>query len=96
MIAADTGWQAEFEAWLAPSLARLRRQERRRWPPRSTSRASRARARARASKVLGLDPRMAARVAPGEVQQPPHFVAASPWATAPLEAEPVRQADPRV
>ena len=36
---------------------------------------------------------MAARVAPGEVQQLHHFVAASPWAVAPLEAELVRQAD---
>ena len=30
---------------------------------------------------------IAARVAPGEVQQLHHFVSASPWATEPLEAE---------
>ena len=35
---------------------------------------------------------MAARVAPGEVQQLHHFVAASPWTIEPLEAELVRQA----
>ena len=26
-------WQAEFEAWLAPFLDRLRRKEQRRWAP---------------------------------------------------------------
>jgi SRSO17 transposase len=36
---------------------------------------------------------MAARVAPGEVQQLHHFVAVSPWAAGPLEAELVRAAD---
>jgi SRSO17 transposase len=36
---------------------------------------------------------MAARIAPGEVQQLQHFVSASPWATEPLEAELVRAAD---
>lgn len=39
---------------------------------------------------------MAARVAPGDVQQLHRFLSASPWATAPLEAERVRQADRRV
>jgi SRSO17 transposase len=36
---------------------------------------------------------MAARVAPADVQQLHHFVAASPWAVAPLEEELVRQAE---
>src|SRR3712207_6027137 len=36
---------------------------------------------------------MAARVAPGDVQQLHHFVPASPWATAPLEDELARAAD---
>ena len=36
---------------------------------------------------------MAARVAPGDVQQLHHLVAASPWAIEPLEAELVRQAE---
>ncbi len=29
----ETGWQAEFEAWLAPFLDRLGRKEQRRWAP---------------------------------------------------------------
>ena len=86
MIAADTSWQAEFEAWPAPFLARLRRKEQRRWAP------------VYLQGLLGPGERksvepMAARVAPGDVQQLHHFVAASPWATAPLEEELVRQAD---
>src|SRR3954462_4172018 len=36
---------------------------------------------------------MAARVAPGDLQQLHHFVATSPWATTPLEEELVRAAD---
>src|SRR3954462_10468706 len=36
---------------------------------------------------------MAARVAPGDLQQLHHFVSASPWASAPLEEELVRAAD---
>jgi SRSO17 transposase len=36
---------------------------------------------------------MAARVAPGDVQQLHHFVSTSPWATAPVEEELVRAAD---
>ena len=36
---------------------------------------------------------MAARVAPGDVQQLHHFVSTSPWATAPVEGELVRAAD---
>ena len=39
---------------------------------------------------------LAARVAPGEVQQLHHFVSASPWATGPLEAELVGAADKQV
>jgi SRSO17 transposase len=82
----ETGWQAEFEAWLAPFLDRLGRKEQRRWAPIYLR------------GLLGPGGRksvepMAARVAPGDVQQLHHFVAASPWATAPLEAELVRRAD---
>ena len=86
MITADINWQAEFEAWLAPFLARLGRKERRHWAP------------VYLRGLLGPGARksvepMAARVAPGDVQQLHHFVAASPWATAPLEEELVRAAD---
>jgi SRSO17 transposase len=86
MTAAEMTWQAEFEAWLAPFLARLGRKEQRRWAP------------AYLRGLLGPGERksvepMAARVAPGDVQQLHHFVAASPWATAPLEDELVKAAD---
>ncbi len=86
MSAADTGWQAEFETWLAPFLDRLRRTEQRRWAP------------VYLQGLLGPGERksvepLAARVAPGEVQQLHHFVAASPWPIEPLEAELVRRAD---
>src|SRR2546423_12038500 len=36
---------------------------------------------------------MAARVAPGDLQQLHHFVSTSPWATAPLEDELAKAAD---
>ncbi len=86
MTTAEMSWQAEFGAWLAPFLVRLGRTEQRRWAP------------VYLQGLLGPGERksvepMAARVAPGDVQQLHHFVAASPWATAPLEEELVRQAD---
>jgi hypothetical protein len=33
MATAESDWQAAFEVWLAPFLARLRRAEQRRWAP---------------------------------------------------------------
>ena len=33
MTATEMSWQGEFETWLAPFLARLRRKEQRRWAP---------------------------------------------------------------
>jgi SRSO17 transposase len=80
------GWEQELERWLAPFMAGLRRAGRRRW----------------ASVYLkglilpgerkSIEP-MAARVAPGDVQQLHHFLSTSPWPTAPLEDELIRQAD---
>ncbi len=86
MTTAETDWPAEFEAWLAPFLARLRRKEQRRWAP------------VHLQGLIGPGERksvepMAARVAPADVQQLHHFVAASPWPVAPLEEELVRQAE---
>ncbi len=86
MTTAEMSWQGEFETWLAPFLARLRRTEQRRWAP------------VYLQGLLGPGERksvepMAARVAPADVQQLHHFVAASPWPVAPLEEELVRQAD---
>ncbi len=78
MTTVDVSWQAEFEAWLAPFLDRLGRKEQRRWAP------------VYLQGLIGPGGRksvepMAARVAPGDVQQLHHFVAASPWATAPCQ-----------
>ncbi len=75
---ADRAWQAAFARWLRPFLAALRREAQRRWAP------------VYLEGLLGPGERksvapMAARVAPAEVQQLHHFVASSPWATAPLE-----------
>jgi SRSO17 transposase len=86
MTITEMSWQGEFETWLAPFLARLGRKEQRRWAP------------VYLQGLLGPGERksvepMAARVAPADVQQLHHFVAASPWAVAPLEEELVRQAE---
>ena len=79
-------WQAQFDAWLSPFLARLSRKQQRRWAP------------VYLQGLLGPGERksiepMAQRVAPGEVQQLHHFVSTSPWDPAPLEEELVRHAD---
>src|ERR671939_529546 len=86
MATFDAEWQAEFQAWLTPFLARLRRAEQRHWAPLYLQ------------GLLGPGERksvepMAARVAPGDVQQLHHFISTSPWATAPLEEELAKAAD---
>jgi SRSO17 transposase len=80
------GWAGELERWLAPFLAALARPEQRRWAPLYL------RGLLLPGERKSVEP-MAARVAPGGVQQLHHFVSASPWATEPLEAELVRAAD---
>src|SRR5688500_19958434 len=80
------GWEGELERWLAPFLGRLRRQAQRHWAP------SYLKGLILPGERKSVEP-MAARVAPGDVQQLHHFVSTSPWATAPLEDELVRQAD---
>jgi SRSO17 transposase len=80
------GWEDELERWLAPFLGRLRRQAQRRWAPFYLKGLLLPGAR------KSVEP-MAARVAPGDVQQLHHFVSASPWPTAPLEGELVKAAD---
>ena len=71
-------WLARLDAWLSPFLAALPRAKQRRWAPLY---------------VCGLllpgerksvEP-MAARVAPGNVQQLHHFVSAPPWSHEQLE-----------
>src|SRR5919107_2853171 len=86
MATLQADWRDAFEAWLAPFLARLRRAEQRRWAPIYLQGLLGPGAR------KSVEP-MAARVAPADVQQLHHFVAASPWAVAPLEEELVRQAE---
>ena len=86
MTTTTTDWQAVFEAWLAPFLAKLGRIEQRRWAPMYLQ------------GLLGPGERksvepMAARVAPGDVQQLHHFISTSPWRCEPLEEELVRSAD---
>jgi SRSO17 transposase len=80
------GWEDELERWLAPFLERLRRQAQRRWAPLYLK------GLLLPGERKSVEP-LAARVAPGDVQQLHHFVSASPWATAPLEDELVRAAD---
>src|ERR687894_2313735 len=86
MVITQADWQAEFEAWLTPFLSRLRRAEQRHWAPIYLQ------------GLLGPGERksvepMAARVAPGDVQQLHHFISTSPWRCEPLEEELVRAAD---
>ena len=86
MTTPTTDWRAAFEAWLAPFLARLGRVEQRRWAPIYLQ------------GLLGPGERksvepMAARVAPGDVQQLHHVISTSPWRCEPLEEELVRAAD---
>jgi SRSO17 transposase len=80
------GWEAELERWLGPFLARLRRKEQRRWAPFYVK------GLILPGERKSVEP-MAARVAPGDLQQLHHFVSTSPWATAPLEDELVKAAD---
>jgi SRSO17 transposase len=80
------GWEDELGRWLEPFLARLRRKTQRHWAPFYVK-----------GLILPGDRKsvepMAARIAPGDLQQLHHFVSTSPWATAPLEEELVRAAD---
>ena len=80
------GWEDELERWLEPFLERLRRKAQRRWAPFYLK------GLILPGERKSVEP-MAARVAPGDTQQLHHFVAASPWATAPLEEELVKAAD---
>ena len=80
------GWERDLERWLAPFVAGLRRAEQRRWAPVYLK------GLILPGERKSIEP-MAARVAPGDVQQLHHFLSTSPWAAAPLEDELVRQAD---
>lgn len=79
-------WEDKLECWLAPFLARLRRQAQRHWAPFYLK------GLILPGERKSIEP-MAARVAPGDTQQLHHFVSTSPWPTAPLEEELVKAAD---
>src|SRR4051812_40632223 len=80
------GWEGELGRWLEPFLARLGRKGQRRWAPFYVK------GLILPGERKSVEP-MAARVAPGDLQQLHHFVSTSPWATAPLEDELVKAAD---
>ena len=83
---AAEGWEAELERWLEPFLARLRRKTQRHWAPFYVK------GLILPGERKSVEP-MAARVAPGDLQQLHHFVSTSPWASASLEEELVKAAD---
>jgi SRSO17 transposase len=80
------GWEEELGRRLGPFLARLRRKAQRHWAPFYLK------GLILPGERKSVEP-MAARVAPGDLQQLHHFVSTSPWATTPLEDELVRTAD---
>src|SRR3954465_15273488 len=80
------GWEVELGRWLEPFLVRLRRQAQRHWAPFYLK------GLILPGERKSIEP-MAARVAPGDIQQLHHFVSSSPWPTAPLEDELVKSAD---
>ena len=75
-----------MERWLEPFLRRPRRKAQRRWAPFYLK------GLILPGERKSVEP-MAARVAPGDVQQLHHFVSTSPWMAAPLEGELVRTAE---
>src|SRR5690349_2064256 len=83
---ATEGWEDELQRWLEPFLARLRRKEQRHWAPFYLK------GLILPGERKSVEP-MAARVAPGDLQQLHHFVSTSPWASASLEEELVKAAD---
>src|SRR3954469_24543778 len=83
---AGDGWEEELARWLEPFLGRLRRREQRHWAPVYLK------GLILPGERKSVEP-MAARVAPGDLQQLHHFVSTPPWVTAPLEDELVRAAD---
>jgi len=79
-------WLGQLDAWLAPFLAALPRAEQRRWAPLYV------RGLLLPGERKSVEP-MAARVAPGNVQQLHHFVSASTWPPERLERVLAEQAD---
>src|SRR3712207_3844593 len=82
----SSDWQAQFDAWLAPYLARLQRKEQRHGA------AHYLQGLIGPGERKSVEP-MAGRVAPGQGQQLHHFVAIAPWDQEPLEDALVKTAD---
>lgn len=79
-------WEEALDRWLDPFLDRVQRAEQRHWAPLYVEGLLRPAERKSVT-------RLAEQVAPGESQQLHHFVSASPWDPAPLEALLVQTAD---
>ena len=82
----QSSWERDLECWLAPFMAGMRREEQRRWA------LVYLKGLILPGERKSIEP-MAARVAPEDVQQLHHVLSSSPWSTAPLEDELIRQAD---
>ena len=85
MSASPGSWQEDLDRWLEPFRAGLNRPAQKRWM------ATYLKGLVLPGERQSIEP-MAARVAPGAVQQLHHFVSTSPWPTGPLEDELIRQA----
>src|SRR5918997_3556700 len=83
---ASGGWEGELGRWLAPFLAALSREAQRRWAVVFLK------GLILPGERKSVEP-LAARVAPGSAEQLHHLIGGSPWATGPLEAVLVTEAD---
>jgi len=86
MDTAAASWEEDLERWLEPFRALLNR------PAQKRQMAAYLKGLVLPGERKSLEP-MAARVAPGDLQQLHHFVSTSPWPAWPLEDELIRQAD---
>lgn len=86
MDAAVASWEEDLERWLEPFRVLLNR------PAQKQQMAVYLKGLVLPGERKSLEP-MAARVAPGDLQQLHHFVSTSPWSAWPLEDELIRQAD---
>ena len=82
---ANGGWAAEFDAWLAPFLARLPRKRHQQWAPRYVAGLLGPAARKNME-------RLADEVAEGDYDQLHHFLTTTAWDAAPLLAVLAQQA----
>ena len=86
MDASPVSWEEELEHWLEPFRALLSR------PAQKQRMAVYLKGLVLPGERKSLEP-MAARVAPGDLQQLHHFLSTSPWPAWRLEDELIRQAD---